>query len=319
MMLSNKENIKFSILIPAYKAKYLRECIESILSQSYKNLEVIIVNDSSPENLTSIVEEFDDERICYFVNAKNCGAINVVDNWNITLSHATGDYAICMGDDDKLKDTCLESYKKQIELHPDSDVFHIKTQLIDETSKVTETLEDRPVHESSYDLLIGRWSGRRQFLGDFLYKVSTLKKNGGFVKIPMGLGSDDLTAVYQAKSKGIVNINDVGFFYRVSRITISSNGKYEVLTKALKDLESHVDKILSWEDNTIGENMRYKMQSLRLSYFEQLQYSILAHELASCPNSIIGIMKNKKKYGYPAKSVLKAFVSGCYNYIKNKL
>ena len=318
-MISNKDNIKFSILIPAYKAKYLKECIESILLQSYKNFEIIIVNDNSPENLTSIVKEFDDERIRYFVNSKNCGAINVVDNWNITLSHATGDYAICMGDDDKLKDTCLETYKNYIDLYPDSDIFHIKTQLIDEMSKVSETLEDRPVHESYYDLLIGRWNGRRQFLGDFLYKVSTLKKNGGFVKIPMGLGSDDLTAVYQAKSNGIININDVGFFYRVSRITISSNGKYEVLTKALKDLESHVDKILSWEDNTIKENTRHKLQSLRLIYFKQLQYSILAHELASNPNSIIGIVKNKKVYGYPTISVLKAFASGCYNYIKKRL
>ena len=40
-------DIKFSITVPAYKAQFLVECIDSILAQTYKNFEVIIVNDGS--------------------------------------------------------------------------------------------------------------------------------------------------------------------------------------------------------------------------------------------------------------------------------
>ena len=76
--------MKFSITIPAYKRSYLKEAIDSCLAQTYGDFELIIVNDHSPENLDAIVTQYNDPRIRYYVNEKNCGAVNVVDNWNIS-------------------------------------------------------------------------------------------------------------------------------------------------------------------------------------------------------------------------------------------
>ena len=45
--------MKFSVIIPAYKPFFLKECIDSILGQTYSNLEIIIVNDASPYNKTA--------------------------------------------------------------------------------------------------------------------------------------------------------------------------------------------------------------------------------------------------------------------------
>ena len=104
------KNITFSILIPAYKSMFIKECIQSILNQTYTNYEIIVVNDASPENIDSIISEIHDDRVKYFKNKFNCGAVNVVDNWNICLKHASGEYVICMGDDDKLLPNCLEEY-----------------------------------------------------------------------------------------------------------------------------------------------------------------------------------------------------------------
>ena len=50
--------MKFSIAIPAFKAKYLKECIDSILAQTYKDFELIIVNDASPEDIDSVVKPY---------------------------------------------------------------------------------------------------------------------------------------------------------------------------------------------------------------------------------------------------------------------
>ena len=101
-------SIKFSITIPAFKARFLKECIESILVQTYDNYELIIVNDASPEDLDSIVSSFEDSRIRYYKNEIGFGGYNVVLNWNKCLDYCTGDYMICMGDDDKLLPCCLE-------------------------------------------------------------------------------------------------------------------------------------------------------------------------------------------------------------------
>ena len=63
--------MKFSITIPAYKRSYLKEAIDSCLAQTYKDFELIIVNDASPEDLDSIVNSYSDNRIRYYKNETN--------------------------------------------------------------------------------------------------------------------------------------------------------------------------------------------------------------------------------------------------------
>ena len=75
--------MKFSVTIPTYKSRFLKEAIESVVGQTYADWELVIVDDCSPEPLKEIVEPFlSDSRISYYRNEKNCGAVNVVDNWN---------------------------------------------------------------------------------------------------------------------------------------------------------------------------------------------------------------------------------------------
>ena len=216
--------MKFSILIPAYKARFLKECIESILAQTCPDFELIIVNDASPEDLTSIVKSFDDSRIHYFVNERNCGAINVVDNWNKCFAYAKGDYVICMGDDDKLLPCYLEEYGKLIEKHPGLGIYHAWTEIIDEHSQVIIMQEARPEVEGVYSMLWGRWNGRIQFIGDFLFERKRLVEQGGFYKIPLAWASDDISAYRAAQEDGIANMQVPGFQYRINAHTISNTG-----------------------------------------------------------------------------------------------
>ncbi|MDM8155836.1 glycosyltransferase family 2 protein, partial [Bacteroides gallinaceum] len=225
--------MKFSVTIPAYKAKFLKECIESVLAQTYKDFELIIVNDASPEDLTSIVQSFDDPRIRYYINETNCGALNVVDNWNKCLSYATGEYIICMGDDDKLKPNCLQIYNALIEKYPDLDVYHGWTEIINEKSETIDIQSPRPEYEGVYSLIWNRWTCRkRQFIGDFLFRTNALKANGGYYKLPLAWSSDDISAVIMAK-KGIANTQDLCFEYRVNSQTISSTGNVEIKVESI--------------------------------------------------------------------------------------
>lgn len=211
-------NIKFSVTIPAYKDNYLKEAIDSVLAQTYQNYEIVIVNDASPYDLDSIVTKYNDPHIRYFKNEKNCGAKDVVDNWNICLSHATGEYLICMGDDDKLTPRCLQDFSDLIEKYPELDLFHTRSEIIDDDSNLVSVLEERPEWESVYSLI---YNPRNSHLGDFLFKTSTLRQNGGFYKLPYGWQSDDISAFMAAASHGVGNTKEVGFQYRGNALSIS--------------------------------------------------------------------------------------------------
>ncbi|WP_446498360.1 glycosyltransferase [Escherichia coli] len=65
---------------------------------------------------------------------KNCGAENVIDNWNKCLSYANGEYFILMGDDDKLDQDYLSEFNDIISSHPDMNVYHCRSLIINEKS-----------------------------------------------------------------------------------------------------------------------------------------------------------------------------------------
>ena len=227
--------MRYSIAIPAYKSKFLQECISSVLSQSYGDFELIIVNDASPERIDEIVSSFKDQRIKYYINKENCGAVNLVDNWNKCLQYASGDFFICMGDDDKLLPNCLEEYNKLINEYPNLNIFHGWTEIINEDSEIITMQEPRPLKECVYSMMWNRWKYRNQYIGDFLFRTDALKSAGGFYKIPLAWGSDDITTYIIAKDKGIANTQTPVFQYRRNSYTISSVGNSEYKLIALKE------------------------------------------------------------------------------------
>ncbi len=240
------KSLKFSVLIPAYKAKYLSACINSVLSQNYKNFEVVIVDDKSPEDLLSIVEQFKDQRIRYYRNDVGFGAYNVVGNWNLCLKYATGDYVICMGDDDLLTPIALSEYAVLIDKYPNLGLYHGLTELIDEKGDLVTMQESRPQYESVYSMIWHRWTCRgHQYIGDWVFDAETLRRNGGFYSLPLAWGSDDISAVIAARETGVANTNTICFKYRVNCQTISKSGDARIKLDSLIIEKGWFEKFLS--------------------------------------------------------------------------
>ena len=98
---------KVSVIVPVYNAeKYLNRCIESIITQSYNNLEIILVNDGSTDNSLLVCEEYlkKDDRI-KLITQENRGAGLAR---NKGLQNATGKYAVFVDSDDYLHNTAIE-------------------------------------------------------------------------------------------------------------------------------------------------------------------------------------------------------------------
>lgn len=308
--------MKFSITIPAYKAKYLKECIDSIIAQTYKDFELIIVNDASPEGLDSIVKQYTDARIRYYVNEKNCGAINVVDNWNKCLEYAKGEFIICMGDDDKLMPNCLEEYVKLIDKYPELDAFHARVIRIDDNSEIIDILEDRAEHETIYSFMRHRFNRRQQYIGDFCFRTSKLRSMGGYYKLPMAWDSDDITTFMMTVPFGIANTNKASFMYRVNPFTISNTGnnfiKLKAINQANKWLESFMKKLSPVSLEDIEE---YKLLNKLAKKSIDIEKTIIIY--SSYQSSIFNVftwIRHKKDYGLTYKHIIKAMI----NYFNNK-
>lgn len=289
--------MKFSITIPAFKQRYLYEAIESCLAQTYKDFELIIVDDASPEDLKSVVDRFQDSRIRYYRNEKNCGAMHVVDNWNICLGYAKGDYIICMGDDDRLLPNCLEEYAQLIEAYPEVDVFHGWTEIIDEESKSIDINEPRPLKESVYSLMYYRLKGRQQYIGDFLYKTEALRKNGGYYYLPLAWGSDDITAYIAAASHGIVNSQNVLFQYRKNKYTISKSSNCKIQIQSFLKYKQWAFDFLENHKKDMSDIFYVKIKNEFNHLFKKKMLGTIGKDLSS--NGLKNIyfwLSNAKKY-----------------------
>lgn len=230
--------ILYSILLPAFKGEFLADAIDSVLRQDYDRWELIIIDDASPDNLAAIVKPYlADDRIRFYRNDVGCGAENVVDNWNKCLSHATGEYVMCMGDDDLLMPYCLSEFDALIARCPDHDVYHTRLAVIDRTGSVVSEQPERPLKQSAYDMLWNKWQGQRQALGDWLFDTARLKEMGGFVKFPYGWASDDITAAAMARQCGIANCNVFCYGYRLHSAALTSN----------HDRDATMGKITAWQ------------------------------------------------------------------------
>ena len=105
--------MKFSVLLPTRNGgKYLKSCIESVLSQDYKDMELIVFDNANTDNTAEVVNSFSsDKRLKYF---RTDSVVSVTDNWNNALKKSSGDYVLMMGDDDFLLPGYFDTLDKTI-------------------------------------------------------------------------------------------------------------------------------------------------------------------------------------------------------------
>lgn len=109
-----------SVLMTAYnREKYIAEAIESVLASTYKNFELIIVDDCSVDNTVKIARSYEakDDRIKVYVNEKNLGQFP---NRNRALSFARGEYIKYFDSDDIMKDFCLSLMVSAMQKYPEA-------------------------------------------------------------------------------------------------------------------------------------------------------------------------------------------------------
>lgn len=311
--------MRFSIAIPAYKPQYLLEAVQSVIAQTYSDWELIIVDDCSPHDLRGLLSScLDDPRVRYYRNLNNIGAFNLVDNWNKCLKYCTGDYIICMGDDDRMCPDCLYLLDGLISKKPFYGVYHGRVEIINQDGEIVDILEERPDTESSLEMIRRRWEGRRQFIGDFCFNRSYLLSSGGFFKLPLAWGADDISVYVAAKGTGfggkydgIANLNEPVFQYRVNNYSISSSSEYKVKLLSMKRytewFRHEFNSLLELDESSFIINEIKKLNEDR--YLECARYYIRM-DVKTSPGSIWFWLKHRKEYQIPFNLVLLQTIKG---------
>ena len=101
---------KISLIVPVYNTgKYLNKCLESLISQTYKDIEIIIINDGSTDNSEEIIKSYKDKRIKYF-SKKNEG---IGKTRNLGIEKSNGEYLAFVDSDDYLSEFFCEKMLKK--------------------------------------------------------------------------------------------------------------------------------------------------------------------------------------------------------------
>lgn len=102
---------KISIIVPVYKVeKYINRCLDSILNQSYKNLEIILVDDGSPDRCGEVCKEYAKKDSRIRVIHKENGGLS--DARNFGMKYITGEYTLFLDSDDYIEKNCIETLLK---------------------------------------------------------------------------------------------------------------------------------------------------------------------------------------------------------------
>lgn len=115
------DNTKVSIITPSYnQAEYLEETIQSVLAQTYLNIEYIVIDGGSIDGSVELIQRYA-HRIDYWCSEKDSGQADAI---NKGFQHATGDLVCWINSDDILYPTFVEERVRQFEQYPDMDMIY---------------------------------------------------------------------------------------------------------------------------------------------------------------------------------------------------
>ena len=131
---------KVSVLLLTFNQEnYIKDCINSILNQSYQNFELLINDDCSTDNTLNIIKEFNDDRIKIFTPKYNKGI-----NSSLTslCNNASGEFVLFFAGDDILKENHIETTVNYLNEHSEIDTVYVNVTPIDENGKIRKELGD---------------------------------------------------------------------------------------------------------------------------------------------------------------------------------
>ena len=213
------ENL-ISVIVPCYNVEqYLPKCVDSILNQTYKNLEIWLVDDGSPDKCGEICDEYAQKDTRIKVIHKNNGGL--ADARNVALDVMTGDYVVCVDSDDYISPKHIEGLYYLIEKYG-ADVS------INNSCNFFEGTMPYPAKKSNKDIVFdsGMKAVEAMFYQEMfdtcawgkMYKAELFEG----IRYPKGLLFEDLPTTYKLllRAKKVVFNDEQSYYYLLRKDSI---------------------------------------------------------------------------------------------------
>ena len=241
-------SIKVSVIIPIYNVEqYLRQCLDSVINQTYKDIEIIIVNDCSPDNSLQIIKEYQqkDERILLVDLKENLG-VGLARNEGIKISN--GEYITFIDSDDWVRKDYIEVLYNSI-IKYNTDVVFSKFERYDNNSK---NIINNKRKINYYNKVISNIKDKKnlilsepKILINLIIKKDFIIANN--IIFPKEVPGEDVLFILKliAINSKIIYIKDTVYFYRENRDS-------SIMTDINKKLNFDYDVLFSFFDEMLN-------------------------------------------------------------------
>lgn len=226
--------IKYSFIVPVYNTeKYLKKCLDSLVNQTYKDFEIIVVNDGSTDKSSSIISKYQKKYKNIIVIDKENEGLSMARNRGVQKS--SGKYIIFVDSDDYVSNKLLEEVDKKID---DSDILRFQIATEDEEyTKINEYHEegfesmcgyDAFKYLSSYHFVEPAWCYviRKNYYieNKFSFKKGVYHEDFGLIPY----------VIYKARK--VKSIDFIGYYYIQRNGSIMNNNDYKKTVKKAFDM-----------------------------------------------------------------------------------
>lgn len=225
--------VKFSIIIPVYNVeKYIKRCLDSVIAQTYKNYEVIVVNDGTKDNSMEIVKGYDVK----IINQENKG---LSEARNTGVKNSSGEYIIFLDSDDYIEKDLLKEINNSLKNKPDLVRYQVKT-VCENNSEENEYNEKTFYGKNGVEAFneIVNYTFIETVWVYAIKREYYIKNKFSFKK---GMVHEDfgLTPLIIIKAKIVNSISYIGYCYVQREGSIMSSNSYEKVKKKVDDLYKH--------------------------------------------------------------------------------